>query len=94
MAEIEPIGPLAVALQNFYVTLCITWQHIFQYNYFVITQVPKDPVKDEKTVTIQRVLDQERQFYKVNSQNNIIVLSVLSLAIFLLKMLSSVTSHC
>ncbi|XP_020614019.1 rho guanine nucleotide exchange factor 11-like isoform X3 [Orbicella faveolata] len=26
--------------------------------------VPKDPVKDERTVTIQRVLDQERQFYK------------------------------
>ncbi|XP_078379689.1 rho guanine nucleotide exchange factor 11-like isoform X2 [Oculina patagonica] len=26
--------------------------------------VPKDPVTDERTVTIQRVLDQERQFYK------------------------------
>ena len=32
-----------------------------------INQTPKDPVKDERTITIQRVLDQEKQFYKVRS---------------------------
>lgn len=26
--------------------------------------MPRDPVRDERTITIQRVLDQERQFYK------------------------------
>jgi len=31
-----------------------------------LNQIPKDPVKDERTMTIQRVLDQERQFYKVS----------------------------
>lgn len=38
----------------------------FQF-YFVVIQVPKDPVKDERTVTIQRVLDQEKAFWKVNT---------------------------
>jgi len=41
--------------------------YIFFQNGFVLIQVPKDPVKDERTVTIQRVLDQERQFYRVNT---------------------------
>lgn len=29
-----------------------------------LPQVPRDPVMDERTVTIQRVLDQEKQFYR------------------------------
>ena len=43
---------------------------LFQF-YFVVIQVPKDPVKDERTVTIQRVLDQEKAFWKVN--NNYVI---------------------
>ena len=42
----------------------------FLPNNFVVIQVPKDLVKDERTLTIQRVLDQEKQFYKVNTSTN------------------------